>query len=110
MLLLVATALHVPVPRAYLRTRIYRRPYYCTNPSSKLLEYITTTLMTMTTAAANTDAVPTAEAPPGPLYIDTQHDDMVHDAQLDYYGCKLATSSSGECLLHVVDMAIMNRE
>jgi hypothetical protein len=48
--------------------------------------------MTMATAAA-----PTAEAPPGPLYIDTQHDDMVHDAQLDYYGCKLATSSSGEC-------------
>jgi len=30
----------------------------------------------------------------GPLYVDTQHDDMVHDAQLDYYGCKLATSSS----------------
>lgn len=30
----------------------------------------------------------------GPIYIDTQHDDMVHDAQLDYYGCKLATSSS----------------
>jgi len=30
----------------------------------------------------------------GPIFIDTQHDDMVHDAQLDYYGCKLATSSS----------------
>jgi len=31
----------------------------------------------------------------GPLYIDTQPDDMVHDAQLDYDGCKLATSSPG---------------
>ena len=31
-----------------------------------------------------------------PIYVDTQHDDMVHDAQLDYYGTKLATSSSGE--------------
>lgn len=30
----------------------------------------------------------------GPIFVDTQHDDMVHDAQLDYYGCKLATSSS----------------
>jgi len=30
-----------------------------------------------------------------PIYVDTQHDDMVHDAQLDYYGTKLATSSSG---------------
>lgn len=54
-----------------------------------------TTSMTMATAASNTMAAPTADAPPGPLYIDTQHDDMVHDAQLDYYGCKLATSSSG---------------
>lgn len=30
----------------------------------------------------------------GPIFVDTQHDDMVHDAQLDYYGCKLATCSS----------------
>mmetsp|Transcript_20097 Transcript_20097/g.29542 ORF Transcript_20097/g.29542 Transcript_20097/m.29542 type:complete len:380 (-) Transcript_20097:361-1500(-) len=29
-----------------------------------------------------------------PISVDTQHDDMVHDAKLDYYGCKLATSSS----------------
>ncbi|KAL3815285.1 hypothetical protein ACHAXA_010096 [Cyclostephanos tholiformis] len=28
------------------------------------------------------------------IYVDTQHDDMVHDAQLDYYGTKLATGSS----------------
>lgn len=28
------------------------------------------------------------------MYVDTQHEDLVHDAQLDYYGCKLATSSS----------------
>lgn len=36
------------------------------------------------------------EVPPGPIYVDTQHEDLVHDAQLDYYGCKLATSSSGK--------------
>ena len=37
-----------------------------------------------------------AAAPaPGPIVIDTQHDDMVHDSQLDYYGTKLATASSG---------------
>jgi hypothetical protein len=30
-----------------------------------------------------------------PIYVDTQHDDMVHDAQLDFYGTKLATGSSG---------------
>lgn len=29
-----------------------------------------------------------------PISIDTQHDDMVHDVQLDYYGCKMATCSS----------------
>ena len=34
-----------------------------------------------------------------PVYIDTQHDDMIHDAQLDYYGCKLATCSSGKYFL-----------
>jgi NifU-like protein involved in Fe-S cluster formation len=48
----------------------------------------------ITTMAATATATPSAEEA-GPLYIDTQHDDMVHDAQLDYYGCKLATSSSG---------------
>jgi hypothetical protein len=48
----------------------------------------TTKIATMATANA-----PTATAP---IYVDTQHEDLVHDAQLDYYGCKLATSSSGE--------------
>lgn len=32
------------------------------------------------------------------IYVDTQHDDMIHDAQLDYYGTKLATCSSGTCI------------
>lgn len=32
--------------------------------------------------------------PSEPVSIDTQHNDMVHDAQLDYYGIKLATCSS----------------
>lgn len=31
---------------------------------------------------------------PGRITIDTQHDDMIHDAQMDYYSTKLATSSS----------------
>jgi len=35
-----------------------------------------------------------AAATQQPIYVDTQHDDMVHDAQMDYYGTKLATSSS----------------
>lgn len=52
-------------------------------------------VMTMAAPAA-TAVAPEPAAPSGPLYIDTQHDDMVHDAQLDHYGCKLATSSSGE--------------
>ena len=51
--------------------------------------------------ATTTGTQPSATTDPtgsnnGPLYIDTQHDDMIHDAQLDYYGCKLATSSSGK--------------
>ena len=38
-----------------------------------------------------------AEDPePGRIYVDTQHEDLVHDAQLDYYGCRLATCSSGK--------------
>jgi protein transport protein SEC13 len=32
--------------------------------------------------------------PRGTIYVDTQHDDFVHDAQLDFYGSKLATCSS----------------
>jgi len=39
-------------------------------------------------------AAPTDQGKAQPIYVDTQHDDMVHDAQLDYYGTKLATSSS----------------
>lgn len=41
-----------------------------------------------------TNTMPNASSSNTPIYVDTQHDDMVHDAQLDYYGCKLATSSS----------------
>jgi hypothetical protein len=50
-----------------------------------------------TTASGQGAAAPaTQQTPPGPIYVDTQHEDLVHDAQLDYYGCKLATSSSGK--------------
>jgi hypothetical protein len=37
--------------------------------------------------------------PSAPVLVDTQHEDLVHDAQLDYYGCKLATCSSGKLVL-----------
>jgi hypothetical protein len=58
--------------------------------------------MAATTAAASSAGA--APAPfaaasnlglPGPISIDTQHEDFVHDAQMDYYGSKLATCSSG---------------
>jgi hypothetical protein len=46
--------------------------------------------------AAAVVPVPVAnDTPSGPILVDTQHEDLVHDAQLDYYGCKLATCSSG---------------
>lgn len=32
------------------------------------------------------------------IYIDTQHEDLVHDSQMDFYGAKLATCSSGTCV------------
>lgn len=35
------------------------------------------------------------DVPQAPIYVDTQHEDMVHDAQPDFYGAKLATASSG---------------
>jgi protein transport protein SEC13 len=41
----------------------------------------------------------TQEVSNGPIYVDTQHEDLVHDSQLDYYGCKLATASSGEIII-----------
>ena len=49
-------------------------------------------------AAAAAAAVPLTNdgSKKGPIYVDTQHDDMIHDAQMDYYGTKLATSSSGK--------------
>jgi hypothetical protein len=47
----------------------------------------------MTTTA--TTGGPIRDAPPAPMYIDTQHEDLIHDAQMDYYGSKLATTSSG---------------
>ena len=31
------------------------------------------------------------------IAIDTQHEDLVHDSQMDFYGSKLATCSSGTC-------------
>jgi protein transport protein SEC13 len=36
------------------------------------------------------------EVPNGPIFVDTQHEDLVHDCQLDFYGRLLATCSSGK--------------
>ena len=47
-------------------------------------------------AVVEPEPTPAEQAEGGTIYVDTQHDDMVHDAQLDYYGTKLATGSSGE--------------
>ena len=57
-----------------------------------------------TSAAGNSNNMPfgppvTQDVPQTPIYVDTQHEDMVHDAQLDFYGSKLATCSSGTLLV-----------
>ena len=57
----------------------------------------------MAAAAASMDAIVPSSGGGAPILVDTQHEDLVHDAQLDYYGAKLATASSGtmtlKCLL-----------
>jgi hypothetical protein len=50
-------------------------------------------IFTMTTTATVTAE---ATSSSGPIYVDTQHEDLVHDAQMDFYGSKLATCSSGK--------------
>lgn len=50
--------------------------------------------MATSTISPGQSAEISKDASSGPIYVDTQHEDLVHDAQLDYYGCKLATSSS----------------
>lgn len=52
-------------------------------------------IFSSTMAHASTAVEAPMDAPNGSVLIDTQHEDLVHDAQLDYYGCKLATCSSG---------------
>ena len=49
----------------------------------------------MAATATSMEVVPSGGAE-APILVDTQHEDLVHDAQLDYYGAKLATCSSGE--------------
>jgi len=53
------------------------------------------------TMASSTATFMPTQGTAGTIYVDTQHEDLVHDAQLDYYGCKLATASSGESILTV---------
>jgi len=55
---------------------------------------------------ATTSSTVAPQGTPGPIYVDTQHEDLVHDAQLDYYGCKLATSSSGEWIAFVYQVSM----
>jgi hypothetical protein len=52
-------------------------------------------MATMATTTATAVTAAAVEAPPGPIYVDTQHEDLVHDTRMDYYGAKLATCSSG---------------
>jgi protein transport protein SEC13 len=44
---------------------------------------------------STTMSISAETAVPSPIYVDAQHDDLVHDAQMDFYGAKLATCSSG---------------
>lgn len=37
---------------------------------------------------------PPAQSNPAPLQVQTHHEDMIHDAQMDFYGKRLATCSS----------------
>ena len=37
---------------------------------------------------------PLAQSNPAPLQVQTHHEDMIHDAQMDFYGKRLATCSS----------------
>jgi len=57
-----------------------------------IMETITATAV----AATQQQQLQATPLVPGPIYIDTQHEDLVHDAQMDYYGVKLATCSSGK--------------
>jgi len=50
--------------------------------------------MTALAASAPASVGSAAVAPPPLVSFDTQHEDMIHDSQLDYYGRKLATASS----------------
>jgi hypothetical protein len=44
------------------------------------------------------------------IYIDTQHEDLVHDSQLDFYGSKLATCSSGTLFSFPYCLALKERQ
>ena len=64
--------------------------------------------MAKATAASAATTAASSLSPPGPISIDTQHEDLVHDAQMDYYGAKLATCSSGE-FLYSLDFCCVGR-
>ena len=51
-----------------------------------------------TMATPNTATAPNSAT----IYIDTQHEDLVHDSQMDFYGSKLATCSSGKLFIFTV--------
>ena len=70
----------------------------------------TSILKMATTASEPTGTATAVDAAPGPIYIDTQHEDTVHDTQLDYYGSKLATCSSGTFVLLIVDLPVFQKK
>ena len=68
------------------------------------------TMATTTAHAPVAVATEAVEVPPGPIYVDTQHEDLVHDTRMDYYGAKLATCSSGTfifCMACCVLLALL---
>lgn len=69
-----------------------------TTTTTRQQQSLTTTSHPPPAAVAVVEEPQQPQQPPAPIYIDTQHDDMIHDVQLDYYGTKLATGSSGACV------------
>jgi hypothetical protein len=66
--------------------------------ASGVIQQQQTTLGDMGDVVQPSQQQPTPSFTSPTIYIDTQHEDLVHDSQLDFYGSKLATCSSGTSL------------
>jgi hypothetical protein len=90
---------------AVLNCEAVTKIYSDKTDNNRIQSQLRLTRTTMATAAPSAPAAAAASASiaPGPIYVDTQHEDLVHDAQMDYYGAKLATCSSGKFCLALPD-------